>query len=130
MHTSELIRFLEENELKYIEVMKEDKDGIVVRAVYEFDGVEVEAAEAYANAECSGKNRDEWNYDYFLPYLNEIAVDNVNDILDEYIEDNGGYYQFIAFDVPADNYKENDFIISLSVKEENMNLEDLLLETM
>lgn len=126
----EIIQFLEENDLDYIEILKEEKGILILSLSYKFDNVEKEAAQAFADEECKSNDKDEWNYDFYLPYLNDIAVDNITDILEECTEDKNINYQFIAYDVPMDNVEYNDFLISFTEGEIEINLEDYLMEIM
>lgn len=127
MIKDKLIDFLNDNDLEYVDIVKEDEKYIIFRMSYRFDRLEKEGAKAYADEECDG-DEDEWNYDFFLPYLNDTAVDNVTDILDEYCEDRLDF-QFIAFDVPIEETDYNDFICSISEKDFEVNLDDYLMET-
>ncbi|MCM1990628.1 hypothetical protein [Oceanirhabdus seepicola] len=128
MLKQELIDFLNDNNLEFIDILKDEEDYTIFRMSYKFDKLELEGANAYADEECDG-DKDEWNYDFFLPYLNDMAVDNVNDILDDFCEDELDF-QFIAFDVPIEETKYNDFICSISIKDNGVNLEEYLLEVM
>lgn len=121
-----LIEFLNENDLEHVDIVKESDDYIVFRMCYKFDKLEKEGAKAFADEECDG-DEEEWNYDFYLPYLNDMAVDNVTDILDEYCEERLDF-QFIAFDVPMEEDDYNDFICSISNKDVEVDLEEYLME--
>ena len=121
-----LIEFLNENDLEHVDIVKESDDYIVFRMCYKFDKLEKEGAKAFADEECDG-DEEEWNYDFYLPYLNDMAVDNVTDILDEYCEERLDF-QFIAFDVPMEEDDYNDFICSISNKDVEVELEEYLME--
>lgn len=126
----EITEFLEENNLDYVEILKEEKGLLILSLSYKFDNVEKEAAKAFADEECDSDDKDEWNYDFYLPYLNDIAVDDITDILEECTEEEDINYQFIAYDVPVDNAEYNDFLISFTEGETEINLEDYLMEIM
>lgn len=126
----EITEFLEENNLNYIEILKEEKGLLILSLSYKFDNVEKEAAKAFADEEYDSNDKDEWNYDFYLPYLNDIAVDNITDILEECTEEENINYQFIAYDVPVDSADYNDFLISFTEEEIEINLEDYLMEIM
>lgn len=129
MLKEKLVEFLNENNLEFVDIIKDEKDFTVFRMSYEFDQLEKQGAKAYADEECEDGDEDEWNYDFYLPYLNDTAVDNVTDILEEFC-DGQFEFQFIAFDVPAEDDTFNDFVCEISVKGLDVDLEEFLLESM
>ena len=112
MKSSEIISYLEDNDLADIEELKRKSNYVVLKFYYDFDKEEISAAKAYSTEESDFEpESDEWFKEYYLPYLRDIAVDNVESILEEIMEEyeieakykeigmeNGdsGYFKFIA----------------------------------
>lgn len=127
INKEEIIQFFEDNGLEHIEEIECHEGILILRCSYKFDKVEIEAAEAYANEECEEEKKgEEWNYEFFLPYLNDIAVDNVSEIIEECSEEIETEYQFIALDVPMENPAYNDFLVVFNEEEKKIDLEDFL----
>lgn len=126
----DLINFLEENELEYIDIVEDAGEHCIFRFSYKFDDVEIEAAKAFADDECKDKDEDTWTFEYYLPYLNDMAIDNITDILQDYCEEEELEYQFIAYDVPIENTEFNDFVAIINEKHVEINLEDYLMDIM
>ena len=83
MDKEKIINYLEENGFSDVELMSEQKGLIATRFYYDFDKDELKAAEAYAN-DASGKEKnDSWHEDFYIPYLTELAIDNVGEIMEE-----------------------------------------------
>jgi hypothetical protein len=112
MKSSEIIKYLEDNDLEDIEEIKQKGDYVLIRFYYDFDKEEISAAKAYSTEESDFEpESDEWYNEYYMPYLRDIAVDNVESIIEEIVDEfevegkykefgmeNGdsGYFKFIA----------------------------------
>lgn len=112
MKSSEIISFLEDSDLTDVEEIKRKGDYVIIKFYYDFDKEELSAAKAYSTEESDFEpESDEWYKEYYIPYLRDIAVDNVESILEEAMEEfeleakykefgmengDGGYYKFIA----------------------------------
>lgn len=112
MKSSEIINYLEDNDLADIEELKRKSNYVVLKFYYDFDKEEINAAKVYSTEESDFEpESDEWYKEYYLPYLRDIAVDNVESILEEIMEEyeieakykeigmeNGdsGYFKFIG----------------------------------
>lgn len=112
MKSSEIISYLEDNDLSDVEEIKQNNDYAVIRFYYDFDKEELSAAKSYSNEESDFEpESDEWYNECYIPYLRDIAVDNVESIIDEISDElemeakyrefgmeNGdsGYFKFIA----------------------------------
>ncbi|GAA0120784.1 MULTISPECIES: hypothetical protein [Clostridium] len=127
MNRDEILEFLEENELSDIKEISYEGEELIIAFKYYFDGVEIEAANEYANEEYKGEIEDEsWYYEYFLPYLSDFALDNVEDILDECAEEYDMNYEFIAYELTEKRYDHNNFVVVFS-KDEINNIDDIIL---
>lgn len=99
MDKQNIIKFLEENQIEDIEEIKYKEEVYTLRFYYDFDDSEIEAAKAYANDECEEEEEGEvWYGEFFKPYLNDIAIDNVGDILEDCMKEFNIGIQFISYD--------------------------------
>ena len=112
MKSSEIINYLEDNDLTDIEELKKKSNYLILKFYYDFDKEEINSAKVYSTEESDFEpESDEWYKEYYLPYLRDIAVDNVESIIEEVMEEyeieakykeigmeNGdsGYFKFIA----------------------------------
>ncbi|AJA48695.1 hypothetical protein CPAST_c26280 [Clostridium pasteurianum DSM 525 = ATCC 6013] len=99
MDKKSIVKFLKENQIDDIEEIKYIEDIYILRFYYDFDSSEIEAAEAYANDECTeDKESEVWYNEFFKPYLNDIAIDNVGDILEDCMNEFNIAIQFITYE--------------------------------
>lgn len=112
MKSSEIIDFLEDNDLAEVEEIKHKSNYVIIKFYYDFDKEELSAAKAYSTEESDFEpESDEWYNEYYIPYLRDIAVDNVESIIEEISDEfeleskykefgmengNSGYFKFIA----------------------------------
>ncbi|CUQ08749.1 hypothetical protein BH721_04615 [Clostridium baratii] len=88
MNVADIIDILEENGLSEVEELMVEEDNAVVEFFYDFDRDELTAAKAYANEESDAEeNSDEWNREWFIPYLLDLAKDNVEAVLEDINEE-------------------------------------------
>lgn len=129
----EILSYLEENDLDDVaEVTISRKNTFVVKMNYYFDDLEVEGAQAYADEECK-EEKDSYDYydEYFIPYLSDMAIDNVEEIVKDLSEDFEIEYQLLSFDMDMEEYQYNTFVVAFySEKGEDgdFDLEDYITE--
>lgn len=84
----EIVDYLESNGLTELEVVKSTKEYIAVKFCYDYDKDEISAAEAYSNEEgdCE-EGSTEWYENWYLPYLVDIAKDNIQEIVEDICEE-------------------------------------------
>lgn len=88
MDISEIKSFLEDNDLSDVEEIKQEDDYVLVKFYYDFDKEELSAAKSYSNEESDFEaESDEWYNEYYIPYLKEIAEDNVESIIEDTSEE-------------------------------------------
>ncbi|MGM9933985.1 hypothetical protein [uncultured Clostridium sp.] len=88
MDISEIRSFLEDNDLSDVEEVKQEDDYVLVKFYYDFDKEELMAAKSYSNDESDFEaESDEWYNEYYIPYLKEIAEDNVESIIEDVAEE-------------------------------------------
>lgn len=129
MDKKAIIKILSKNNLNSIEELPYNDDTLVVRFFYEFDEEEIEAAKAYASDESEDEeNGDEWYEEFFLPYLNDLAVDNVGEIVEDIMEDLNIDAQFVSYEMDEEEYSYNEFIAAFSQKDKLKEIEEILEE--
>ena len=128
MDISEIRSFLEDNDLSDVEEIKQEDDYILVKFYYDFDKEELMAAKSYSNDESDFEpESDEWYNEYYIPYLKEIAEDNVESIIEDAAEEfelegkykelgmesgDVGYLRFVAVFSPALDENEMEDILN------------------
>jgi len=112
MKSSEIIGYLEDNDLADVEELKKKSNCVIIKFYYDFDKEEISAAKIYSTEESDFEpESDEWYKEYYIPYLRDIAVDNVESVIEDVMEEfeieakykeigmeNGdsGYFKFIG----------------------------------
>lgn len=126
MEKQNIMEFLKLNQLDDIEEIKYKEDIFTVRFYYDFDDSEIEAAKAYANDECEEEEEGEvWYSEFFNPYLNDIVIDNVGEILEECMKELDIEIQFITYDVD-DQCEYSEIVAIFYEKNKNINIEDVI----
>jgi hypothetical protein len=131
MNKEIITSFLIQNGLSEIEEINSKDDVFAVRFYYNFDENELAAAKAYADDECVEDDivddkLDTWNKEFFIPYLNELAVDNVGDIIEDAIEEFTIDAQFVSYDIDETDYEFNEFVAIFYKKDLDIKIEDVL----
>ncbi len=127
MKSSEIIEYLEKNGLSEVEEINITDEYILIKFFYDFDKEEIDAAENYANEDCDfDDDSDEWYNDFYMPYVNDIAMDNIESIIEEAMEDldiegkyrqiesetrNLGYVKFISVFANSDSEVDLDEVL-------------------
>lgn len=94
-----IVEFLQENQIDDVEEIKYIEEIYTLRFYYDFDFSEIEAATVYANDECEEEKEGEvWYNEFFKPYLNDIAIDNTGDILEDCMNEFNIAIQFITYE--------------------------------
>ena len=129
MNKQYIIAFLNKNELSDISEIQYKKGTIALKFKYYYDDIEMEAATAYANEEGNFKqNKEDWYEEFFLPYLSDIAADNVEDIMEECAEEMEIEYEFIGCDISQEAYEYNEFAVVFYEEDSNIEIDDILIE--
>lgn len=129
MDKKAIIKILSENNFNSIEEIPYNEEAVVVRFFYEFDNDEVNAAKAYASDESEDEeNGDEWYEEFFLPYLNDLAVDNVGEIVEDIMEKLNIDAQFVSYEMDEEEYSYSEFIAAFFPKGKLKEIENVLEE--
>ena len=127
MDKQKIVEFLKKNEITEIEEIKYKENVFVARLYYDFDDDEIEAASNYANDESEDEEGGEiWYEEFFLPYLNDIAIDNIGDILEDSMESLNIEVQFMGYDVDEEQYDYSEIIAVFYDKNTELEIEKML----
>ncbi|MBD7909939.1 MULTISPECIES: hypothetical protein [Clostridium] len=90
MEITEIIEFLEDNDISEIKEIKSEDNYVVFNFFYDFDKEEMSAARSYANEESDVEEEsNEWYREWYFSYLYDVAKDNIEEILDDMNEEFG-----------------------------------------
>ena len=129
MDKIKIINFLKQNELEDIEELTYKDEAFVVRFYYDFDEDEIEAAKAYSNDESEDEEEGEiWVKDFFIPYLSDMAADNVGEVIEEIMEDYDLDAQFMSYELDEENYCTNEFVAVFYKKGIDLDIEKVFEE--
>lgn len=129
MDNNAIIEILETNGLDDIEIIDSRDNIIVVRFFYDFDEDEIKAAKAYANDMSKDKNDvNSYVKNFIIPYLSDIAVDNVGDIIEDIMENLQIEAQFISYDIDSEDYTFNEFAAVFYEKNIKIDFDKILEE--
>ncbi|AOR24193.1 hypothetical protein [Clostridium taeniosporum] len=127
MKSSDIIEYLEQNGLEEVEQLEQNDEYILIKFFYDFDKDEVKAAENYANEECDFEaDSDEWYDEFYMPYLKDIALDNVEGIIEDAMEelDIEGKYRQMENDSKSLGYIK--FIVVFTKIDSEIDLDEVL----
>jgi hypothetical protein len=129
MNKEKIKGYLEQNDLTDIEELTYKENTVVLRFFYDFDEDELKSARAYANdeSEAEAESKD-WYEEYFLPYLNDLAIDNTGEIIEEVMEEFEIEAQYISYEADMENHEYCEFIAVFFKKEDNIEIETVLDE--
>lgn len=129
MERDDIVKYLLVSGLSEVEQIEhKDAEIFVLRFFYDFDEDELSAAQAYAEEECEDDENEEKFYDYYVPYLNEIAVDNVSDIVEGLMEEEGLKVQYISYEVEIDEEDAYTEFIAVVTEDKEVDIEKVLDE--
>lgn len=124
MKKSEIIEFFKKNDLSDVEEVDYEEGILVLRFSYDFDKDELAAANNYASDESEDTEDGEvWREEFYIPYLNDIAADNVGEIIEEAIEEFELIGQYVSYGVDEEQ-ERNEFIAVFS--KEDFDIEEVL----
>lgn len=124
MEKSTVIEYLKSNDFEDVEEIKYKDESLIVRFYYDFDDSEIEAASAYANDECEEESEGEtWYNKFFIPYLNDIVVDNVGEIIENCSEEFDLEAQFITYDIDEEQIEYAEIIAEFANRGQEIDVE-------
>lgn len=127
MEKNAIIDYLKENDLGDIEEIKYKDDVFLARFYYDFDDPEIEAATAYANDECTEVSGGEkWNQEFFIPYLNDLVIDNVGEIIEDCMEKFSVEAQYITYDIDEEEVDCVEVIVEFGKRGQDLDIEKVI----
>lgn len=122
-----ITEMLIENGLSEITEILIDEEKCVLEFFYDFDKEEIEGAKAYANEESDlDEESDEWRTDYYIPYLLDIAKDNVDSIVEDICEELELSGKALEVEIDANTLDYMKFKAAFCIEEYEGDLEALL----
>lgn len=127
MNAFDIIEILEGNGLTEIQEVLVKDDRVVLEFFYDFDSEELNAAKAYANEESDlEEGSDEWNRDWFIPYLLDIAKDNIESTIEEVNDELEFEGMAHELNIDGNNKDYIKFISVFCTEDCNVELEEML----
>lgn len=128
MRIEAILTDLQEAGLSEVQKIEYDKE-FVVRFYYDFDQDEMNAAKAYSSDETDYEvETTQWYEEGYLPYLNELAVDNVAEVIQEIMEDHEVEAQFVSYEASVDNKDFSEFIAVFFEKDKEVDIDEIIDE--
>lgn len=129
MDKEKILNELAKGDLSDAEVIDEKENYVLARFYYDFEDDEIEAAKAYSNDECEEETEgDKWFQEYYIPYLQDLGVDSVSEVLEDMSENMGLNVQYISYEIDKDNLDYQEFIALFAGKQEEIDIDKLLDE--
>lgn len=128
MNKKDIIDFMIENGLDDVQEVKKNGDNFILKFKYIFDHLEIEGAEEFANDECEDSDETIWNEEFFIPYLNDMAMDNAKDIVEEISEEYDLNYDMLSYELTEEQYEHMDFLVVFYKDELDLSIDELILE--
>jgi hypothetical protein len=128
MKVNEIVNFLKENELADVEILKSEKDLLLVNFYFDFDEDLLAAAKAYANEECEDEASDAWEKEYYLPYLYDFCNDEVLSIVEDITEDFNIAGEFMAFQMKDRTADYVQFMALFTNEDSDISIEEVVKE--
>lgn len=129
MNKQKILSSLEKEGFKEIDEIKYKDQIGVFNFLYVFDEAELDAARDYANEnydEAAGE--DEWYDEFFLPYLVDMASDNVRDTLEDICEELELSGEFIMYEPDRENFEQMEFILVLADQDVEFDVDEIVEE--
>jgi hypothetical protein len=96
---------------------------------YAFDGAELDAARDYADQNYNvAEGEENWNEEYFLPYLTEMAAENVSDIIEEICSNNELVGEFMVYELERSRPDKCEFAAVIAEKDVKFDIEKIMDE--
>lgn len=128
MKVNDIVNFLNENELSDVEVLKSEKELLLVNFYFDFDEDLLAAAKAYANEECEDESSDSWEKEYYLPYLYDFCNDEVLAIIEDITEELEIAGEFMAFQMKDRTAEYVQFMALFTNEDSDISIEEVVRE--
>ncbi|MDO4535601.1 MAG: hypothetical protein Q4B63_07325 [Clostridium perfringens] len=123
-----VLDYLENSDLSIIEDV-DYENTLVVKVFYEFDEAEINAAKCYANEETDfDENSIEWIGNGIVPYLDDIAQDSVEEIMEDLVVDLNLEVEFISREISKENYEYKEFLLAIASEEDDLDIDKIMYD--
>lgn len=128
MDKAKVLDYLEDNDLEIIDDV-DYENSLVVKIVYEFDEPEINAAKSYANEETDfEENTMEWIKQGVISYLDDIAQDSVEDIMENLVEDLDVEVEFVGRDISVESYGYKEFLLAIASEDDELDIDKIMYD--
>ncbi len=129
MDKQKILTSLEKEGFKEIDEIEYNKQIKVFNFFYVFDEVELDAAKDFANENYDEANgEDEWYDEFFLPYLVDMASDNVRDTLEDICEELELTGEFILYEPDRESYEQMEFVLVMANQDVEFDVDEIVEE--
>lgn len=128
MNKDNILEYLENNGLTDVDIIREEEGLIVATAFYDFDDEEMEAAKAYAEGQVTDEEDEEASEEYLMNYLVDLAVDNLGEVFEELIDEEGIDAQYLTYEMDPEEPDTIQVAMLFSKGDLDKDLEDILDE--
>ena len=126
MKVNEIVSFLQENELGDVEILKSEKDLLLVNFYYDFDEDLLAAAKAYAKEKGEDESSEAWEKEYYLPYLYDFCNDEVLSIVEDITEELNIAGEFMAFQMKDRTTEYVQFMALFTNEDSDISIEEVV----
>lgn len=128
MDKIKVLDYLENNDLSIIEDI-DYENTLVVKVFYEFDEAEINAAKCYANEETDfDENSIEWIGEGVIPYLDDIAQDSVEEIMEDLVVDFNLEVEFVSREINKENYDHKEFLLAIASEDDELDIDKVMYD--
>lgn len=124
-----MLKYLEGQKLEEVDEIEYNENIVAYNFFYPFDDAELIAAKEYANENYEeAKGEESWNEEFFLPYLTEIAADNVRDMLEDMCAEFETEGEFMVYELDLSRPEMCEFTIVLAKAGVEFDIEKIMDE--
>lgn len=128
MNRKEIINFLLESDIEDVKEISYD-NALVVRFCYDFDNVDLLAARACANDEVDYEEDSiEWIKEGVIPYLDDIAQDRIEELIEDVVEEFQLVAEFISYEINLSNYSYKEFLAVFAPEDEDIDIDSVRVD--
>lgn len=128
MDKIKVLDYLENSDLSIIEDV-DYENTLVVKVFYEFDEAEINAAKCYANEETDfEENSIEWIGEGVVPYLEDIAQDSVEEIMEDLVVDLNLEVEFVGREISNENYDYKEFLLAIASEDDELDIDKIMYD--
>jgi hypothetical protein len=122
-----ILKYLEKQGLEEIDEIEYKKEIVAYNFFYAYDKEELEAARDYADENYNeAEGEENWNEEFYLPYLTEMAADNVRDFLDDIMTDFEVDGDFMVYELDRNSHDKCEFTIIIAEKGTKFDIEKIM----